>query len=398
MKVLFLSDVSLEHPTSGSENVLNQQARGLARSGMDVYAITRQDKSPSLTVRNIDGVREGAYRAPADEPLKFSICLLNYPSKLYNRFASGNPFDAVISHQPFSCFSLFVRRKIQDVPMLYVFHSPSHEEYRIASENKSFWKTLALAEGRRLIEYFCIKKAQQIVVLSHYMKSKVQGIHGISPDRIKVNPGGVDLDYFKPLLDRNSIKKELKFTSNKIQLFTLRNLEPRMGLDNLLKAVSILKRQKIDAHLILGGEGTEQNRLKNLVLKYGLIDAVTMPGFIPSELLPQYYGAADFFILPTRRLEGFGLVTLESMACGTPVLGTPVGGTKEILSGFAPEFLFSDTSPNAMAAGIQRVVQRYFFDKERYDELRSRCRKYAEENYSWKRHIEQLKYVLEETL
>src|SRR5207249_11624167 len=56
-------------------------------------------------------------------------------------------------------------------------------------------------------------------------------------------------------------------------------------------------------------------------------------GFIPDETLPSYYHAADVFVLPTRELEGFGLVTVEALACGTPVLGTPVGATPEVLSG-----------------------------------------------------------------
>ncbi|MFB0520779.1 MAG: glycosyltransferase, partial [Desulfatiglandales bacterium] len=118
----------------------------------------------------------------------------------------------------------------------------------------------------------------------------------------------------------------------------------------------------------------------------------------PSSILPQYYGAADFFILPTRHLEGFGLVTPESMACGTPVLGTPVGGTKEILSHFDPEFLFSDTSAEAMAKGVQKAIERYFAWKKEYDDLRVRCREYAATNYSWERHLAQLKSILEEII
>jgi glycosyltransferase involved in cell wall biosynthesis len=112
-------------------------------------------------------------------------------------------------------------------------------------------------------------------------------------------------------------------------------------------------------------------------------------------MLHHYYGASDFFVLPTRKLEGFGLVTPESMACGTPVLGTPVGGTKEILSDFDSQFLFSDTSPDAMAKGIQMAMRKYFDEKEKYNELRHRCREYAEKNYSWKQHIDQLKSILE---
>jgi glycosyltransferase involved in cell wall biosynthesis len=308
------------------------------------------------------------------------------------------PFQAIVCHQPFNCLSLLIRRKLQDVSLLYVFHSPSHEEYLLAQENRSWVRNLAQAQALRMIERFCVKKAMKIMVLSHYMKEKLRDIHGISANRIVVNPGGVDLNRFRPPINREAIRDKLGFAKGKIHLLSVRNLEPRMGLDNLLQGVRILRNNAARIHLILGGEGIERQHLERLVKVYGLADAVTMTGFIPSDLLPQYYGASDFFVLPTRHLEGFGLVTPESLACGTPVLGTPVGGTREILSGFSPDFLFRDTSPEAIVQGIQKAIARFFPGMKRYEQLRDQCRAYAVRSYSWQRHINQLKTMIEEVV
>ena len=125
---------------------------------------------------------------------------------------------------------------------------------------------------------------------------------------------------------------------------------------------------------------------------------MTLTGFIPSENLSKYYSAADFFILPSRKLEGFGLVTPESMACGTPVVGTPVGGTKEILSNFDNDFLCRDSSPEAIAECIQKIIRLYFNNQKDYENLRERCREYAKTNYSWQRHINQLNFLVGETI
>ena len=257
-------------------------------------------------------------------------------------------------------------------------------------------RNLPHTQVRRMIERFCLKKALKIIVLSHYMKEKLRDVHGISANRIVVNRGGVDLNRFRPPINREALRDKLGFPKGKIHLLSVRNLEPRMGLDNLLQCVRILRKNAARIHLILGGDGIERQHLEKLVREYGLVDAVTMTGFIPSDLLIDYYGASDFFILPTRRLEGFGLVTPESMACGTPVLGTPVGGTKEILSDFNPEFLFRDTSPEAMAEGIQLAIAKYFTPPKKYEELRNRCREYASRKYSWQRHTDQLKSIIEE--
>ena len=398
MKIIFIADVSLEKPASGSEQVLHHQAIGLAREGMDVYAITRQTGSPSWIIRNVSDVHEGCFHVSVQDMTRSLFSLVKYPLQFYRRFRQDTPFQAAISHQPLNCFLLLIMRKLRSTPLLYVFHSPSHEEYLLLQDNRSQLRNLSHAKIRQIIERFCLKRALKVMVLSQYMKQKLVQVHGIVADRIIVNPGGVDLDRFQPPQNRELLKTRLGFPAGKIHLLTVRNLEPRMGLDNLLKCIHILKETDAAIHLTLGGEGIERQNLENLIVEYGLSDEVTMPGFISAELLPHYYGAADLFILPTRHLEGFGLVTPESMACGTPVLGTPVGGTKEILSNFYSQFLFRDASPEAMAQGIQMAISEYFAQNEKYDKLRDRSRTYAENNYSWQRHIEQLKLILNEVI
>ena len=398
MSVLFIADVPVADPTSGSEQVLKQQTTGLAQQGMEVFAITRQASPPPWIIRKVVGVQEGCYRASAEAMIPFFFSLVKYPSRFYRLFSQNVRFRVAIAHQPFNCFSLLVMRKLRKVPLLYVFHSPSHEEYLLQHEDRSSFRNYPLAKIRQSIEKFCIKRAVKVMVLSYYMKEKVQDIHRIPASRIAVNPGGVDLKRFGQAKNRAVLKANLGFPEGKIHLLTVRNLEPRMGLDNLLECIRILKGKQAEVHLILGGEGGEKQNLEKLVEEYGLVGDVTMTGFIPTEKLPQYYGAADFFILPTRHLEGFGLVTLESMACGTPVLGTPVGGTKEILANFNPRFLFRNVSPGAMAEGIQLAVVKYFGREKQYGDLRIRCREYAENNYSWKRHVDHLKSILDEII
>lgn len=394
MKLLFVADVTLGNVASGSERVLHHQAVGCVQEGAEVYAITRQSGPPILVVRNVAGVQEGSFGISSEEIPRAFLSLARYPPKLHSRFKKDSPFQAVIAHQPLNCFSLLIRRRLHNLPLLYVFHSPSHEEYLLSHNHERAFKRLFNMTLRLITERCCLKNAEKIMVLSRFMRRKVKEIHGIPEQRIVVNPGGVDLDRFTPIQDRRLLKAELGLPEGRIHLLTVRNLEPRMGLGNLIQCIHLLKEKGVGVHLILGGEGIEKNNLKNQIEKLGLKNDVTMTGFIELDLLPKYYGASDFFILPTKQLEGFGLVTPESMACGTPVLGTPVGGTKEILSGFDPEFLFMDTSPEAMAEGIEKAIGEYPVQSEKYEDLRDRCRRYVEENYSWKRHIEQLIQII----
>jgi glycosyltransferase involved in cell wall biosynthesis len=324
--------------------------------------------------------------------------MLYYPHKFLSYLAHNKGFDAVIIHQPGNFFSLAMFGKLRKVTKIYVYHSPWHYEYLLSRPDKQGATQIIAAKIRLLIERFCLQKVNRIVTLSSYMKNMLHHTHAVPLDKIEINPGGVDLERFRPLKDREAEKIIRSFPPDCVHLLTVRNLEPRMGLDRLLKCMVILHKARIKVHLCIGGDGPERAKIQNLIRELDLADDVTMTGFIPPDSLPSYYGASDFFILPTRNLEGFGLVTPESMACGTPVLGTPVGGTSEILSNFVPQFLFTDTSPEAMAAGIKRAIEKYFNDFNCYLKLRINCRKYIEKKFSWDRHIHQLAASLEKQI
>lgn len=399
MKVLFVADVPVGKATSGSERVLDQQTAGLTKEkAVTVCALTRGGDFCQRPCRQqVNGIEERRYWADVHHAGRFCKSLLRYPQRLFQELLNEGPLDAIICHQPFTGFALLKSSKFRHIPMLYVFHSPSYEEYLMAKEHRRGPGKQLQVLGRRIIELCCVRQASKVMVLSEYMKGIVHAAHGVALDRIVVNPGGADLEEtFKPPDDRMRLKQQLGLPEGKIHLLTIRNLEPRMGLDNLLNCMQLLKKNGAKIHLTMGGMGVEQQNLARLVRELELSDVVNMIGFIPSAKLPMYYGAADFFILPTAKMEGFGLIIPESLACGTPVLGTPVGAINEVISGLDPGFLFESPSPDAMARGILSNLARLNGLDEAYRQLRIRCRQHAEKNYSWKRHVTQLRYALNE--
>ena len=111
---------------------------------------------------------------------------------------------------------------------------------------------------------------------------------------------------------------------------------------------------------------------------------VTFLGAISDSELPSYYQAADLFVLPTLELEGFGLVTLEALACGTPVVGTPAGATPEILNPLDFRLVAEDVTAEAIARAVRGAVEQELLAPA----MRQRCRAYVENNYSWRSHVE----------
>jgi glycosyltransferase involved in cell wall biosynthesis len=252
--------------------------------------------------------------------------------------------------------------------------------------------------GRKLLEKKALRKSDHIVVLSEYTKEKIEKAYGLPPAKIHVIPGGVDLNRFRPHDDKQSLRNRLGIPNGHFTLLTVRNLEPRMGLENLILAYKKILEAKTHVFLVVGGEGPLTQDLKSLAREIGVEDSVKFVGYIPEEELPYYYQMADLFILPTRELEGFGLVTVEALASGLPVLGTPVGGTKEILAHMGPEFLFADSTPDSMAGLILKSMQIWATNREIYNEISQKCRMVAENHYSWDAHITRLENLFRVTV
>ena len=113
----------------------------------------------------------------------------------------------------------------------------------------------------------------------------------------------------------------------------------------------------------------------------------------PNELA-DHYRAASLFVLPTVALEGFGLITVEAFACGTPVLGTPVGAIPEVLRPFDPRLLARDASPDALAEGILRLLESDLKAEFPPEKLRA----YVESHYTWQKHTAGVIRIYEEVM
>ncbi|MEW6665519.1 MAG: glycosyltransferase family 4 protein [Thermodesulfobacteriota bacterium] len=178
-----------------------------------------------------------------------------------------------------------------------------------------------------------------------------------------------------------SVRKSLGLPENKTVFLTVRNLVPRMGIEALIEAFersALLQKKSL---LLIGGEGFLKRSLKTMVEMHGLESVIRFLGRISEDQLRLYYQAVDFFILPTRELEGFGLVILEAMACGTPVLGTPVGAIPELIRPFDSRLLFEGSRSGDMTAKLEDVLlhpELYSFDAQA-------CRRYVEDRFSWER-------------
>jgi len=400
MRILFAADVSISGVIGGAERVLYEQTTRLAGRGHNVHVLTRRLPSHASDRETISLVPEWRYSVAPQSPLSYFVTTLKNARAYYEYLQKTWNFEFINFHQPFTAYAVLRSPAARGVKKIYTCHSLSFEEFQTRNpETRSFsgkilyWLNIHL---RRYIESRSLRESNLAVVLSRFTRDKIMAAYGIDGDKIRIIPGGVDLKKFRHAEDREKIRTALKIPQNRIILLTVRNLVPRMGLENLVTALKAVKQTIPEVYLVLAGKGPLKNDLMSLTERLGLGSHIRFEGFIPEESLADYYSMADLFILPTRELEGFGLVTIEALASGTPVLGTPVGGTLEILEAFGPGWIFKDTGAESMAELITETCLKIRRETGWRDRIGIKCREFAENRYSWETNVNSFEALLQD--
>jgi len=202
------------------------------------------------------------------------------------------------------------------------------------------------------LEQSVYERSSRLIVLSKAFGEILTRRYGIAPDRVRVVPGCVDTAQFDPPCTQAEARMRLQLPQDRPIILAVRRLVRRMGLEDLIDAVKQLKPRHPDVLLLIAGRGRLADELQQRIDGAGLADNVKLLGFVPDAHLPSLYRAADLSVVPTVALEGFGLITVESLAAGTPVLVTPVGGLPEAVAGLSPNLVLASTGPEAIADGI----------------------------------------------
>lgn len=397
MRVLAVADVCPTEVIGGGERALWELTIRLARRGHGVRLVSRASEGGAEGPADAD-VPLRRFSADRRSLVRFIGTSIRGARRAVAEELAAHGADVLHLHQPLSALGVLTSPVGRSLPSLYTFHSPAPLEYRARRG------TTALHRGGVVgalgtvvlwaIERAALARATRIHVLSDFSADLLRRLYRIAGERIVKIPGGADLHRFRPVADREALRRALGLPVDRPVLFTLRNLEPRMGLDALVRAIAGLRGRRPGALLLIGGAGSQRAALEALVGELQLGDRVRFLGFVPDADLPRYYAAADAFVLPTRELEGFGLVTVEALACGTPVLGTPVGATPEILTPLDPSLLFADATTVGIAAGLARFLDHVERDREAVERLRRACRRHAESAYDWQGAVEGVELAL----
>jgi phosphoheptose isomerase len=372
--------------TGGQNIAVAELAQHLATLGYEIDVFTRWDDRRVPKIINWrSGIRVIHVEAGPVAFIPKEKLLPHMPAFTEDmlRFveAENNPYKLIHAHFFMSALvAADIKRKLR-IPFIVTFHALA--KVRRIHQGKNDW----FPEEGFAIEERIIAEADQIVALCPQEHDDLVDLYQADPEKITVIPNGFRPDEIYPL-DKLFARMALKLDPKEKVILQVGRMVPRKGVDNVIKALGYMRREhNFKARLlIVGGESDEPDpkmtpeigRLQKIAEAEGGSDLVTFAGRRPRAMLHYYYSAADVFTT-TPWYEPFGITPLESMACGTPVIGSNVGGIKSTVMDGKTGFLVPPNDPVLLGQRILELLR----SNKLMMYFKENAIRHVNENYTW---------------
>ena len=298
--------------------------------------------------------------------------------------SKGIRYELIHSHYWLSGIAALKLKKIWKVPVLHMFHTLAYLKNSVARTPQEFESPLRLSSEMKIVQ-----EADGIISATNIERNDLLQHYDADPQKITVLSPGVDLCRFYPI-PKDEAKAVIGIPPNEKVILYVGRIEPLKGIDNLLKAIALLRKTDVLTSCphyvaIIGGDpdkpreylDQEMRKLKDMNRSLGLDDMVVFLGKKAQDSLPYYYSASEVVVMPSH-YESFGMVALESMACGTPVIATKVGGLELLVQNKVTGLSVPDDDPESLAKQLKKLIC-----KEDLREILSKnCLQFTK-GYSW---------------
>jgi D-inositol-3-phosphate glycosyltransferase len=273
-------------------------------------------------------------------------------------------------------------KKAWRVPVVHMFHTLGMMKQRVA-------RTAEEAEGEYRLagEQKVLVCADRIIAATPAEMAQLQWLYHADTRKISIIPPGVDISHFYPI-PKDEAKDFIGVPQCNQMLLYVGRIEPLKGIDTLIEALQLMRKAGVSVCLaVIGGEpqgelpapNSEMARLHDLRQQYNLEDNIVFLGKRSQDTLPYYYSAAEIVVVPSH-YESFGMVALEAMACGTPVVASQVGGLAFLVQDGVTGYTVPVDDPAALADRLTLLMQ----DPALRRQLGQQAASYAQ-GYSWEK-------------
>lgn len=357
--------------TGGMNVYVRDLSRELSRRGIAVDVFTR---SQSPTIPRISTGRLGqlgrVIHIPAgpERPHNKNLVFDHLPEfvRRVQDFVAQESigYDLIHSHYWLSGWAALDLRDLWCLPVIQMFHTLGEMKNRVAQARGE-----RESDRRIEVEGRVMRFADRLIAATPLEKGQMSWLYGADADKTSVVPAGVDLNLFRPI-PRAEAKTRIGIPAHQKMILFVGRIQPLKGIDTLIRAMAqvISRYPDLVDNLcvsIIGGdpnpdsevEQAEFERLEQLRADLGIGELVTFLGAKDQDTLVYYYSAAEMVVMPSH-YESFGMVALEAMACGTPVIGSDVGGLSFSIEDGFNGYLVPGQDPGALADKIALLLRR----------------------------------------
>jgi len=391
--------------TGGMNVYVRELSRELGAQSLSVDIYTRSQDPARKRVRELwPNVRVIHLPAGPEKPYSKHLVFEHLP-----QFVSGLresaareriSYDLLHSHYWLSGWVARELARSERLPSVHMFHTLGLMKDSVARSAAEKETSIRIQ-----VEHELVRDMDRIVAATQLDKSQMLELYGADPAKIEVIPLGVDLAMFRPIPRREAMSAiGLDLCKPRRLILFVGRMDPLKGLDTLLRAICKLtdlapELTKDLCLAVIGGDldenGTGQNAeelecLERLKKEVGVADLVAYLGSRAQDTLPYYYSAADVCVVPSH-YESFGLVALEAMACGTPVIASRVGGLQTTVEDGVTGLLVPAGDADALADKLRLILQ----DGGLRQRLGANARKKAQ-SYTWRSVAERVVRVYED--
>ena len=358
-----LSPVGPAHGRGGVQDIVADLARGLVKRGHDLTLVATA-RTDGLTESAESGVRV-RYLA-GTPPMRAAGAWAARSVEAVAALHAERPLDVIHSQ---SFCGVHLAGRFRDVPVVASLHGTHIDELRTSSGlMRENLRTLALRDAARsgyvwltmlrrfLGEGAKLKHCAAVIATSREQHALLARDYHVDESKLFDVWNGIDAERFSPRAPENAARAELGGQDGAPLVLAVARLYQDKGIQHLLRAWPAIESARPGARLAIVGDGGYRGELESLARSLGLDSRVRFLGSVALERLPAFYAAADVFVNPTVRINGYDLTILQAMAMARPVVVSNIGSVPTAVEDGADGFLVPPGDPRALAAAILRVL------------------------------------------
>jgi glycogen(starch) synthase len=359
-------------------------AKALAKEDHDVHIVTL-DFPGAPSFEDVGGAKVHRVGIELGHPnfITWTFIFNHFMEKKVAEISQNVEFDIIHIHDWLTAPAGISSRHYLNKPLVSTVHSTESGRTQGLHSRDSH-----LIDG---LEWWMTYEAKKVIICSSSMEGELEHHFRVPSDKIAVIPNAIDISRYTRHIDQESVKRHYGIGPyDKMVLFVGR-LVPQKGVEYLIKAAPRIIQQHSEARIFITGDGWSKNYLENLARSTGHADRIRFLGFVSDSQLVELTMSADALVIPSV-YEPFGIVALEGMAAGVPVVAANVGGLSEIVERDRTGVSVYTKNPESIAWGVNKVLSDPGYSKW----LIQNAKKKVEEVYSWQAVAKRTVEVYEE--